>query len=224
MYQVLKRAFDIAASLLALIVLSPVLLICAIAIEVSDPGPVFYMARRVGQHDRVFRMFKFRSMRVDKAANEKSFKADTNRIFPWGKFMRDSKLDELPQLINILIGDMSIIGPRPASVDQTDIVRAGQYSATSALRPGLSGPSALYDYIYGDTIEDEKEYEEKVLKTRLDLDLYYSRVQSVGYDLKMIWYTVICVVMLVAHRQPAWMLDELVAAAATVTGGEGVKA
>lgn len=216
MYLFFKRLFDIVASGIALICLSPILIGSAIAIVVSDPGPVFYMANRVGQYDKTFKMFKFRSMRVDRSANEKSFKADTNRIFPWGKFMRDSKIDELPQLINILIGDMSIIGPRPASVDQVDIVRAGKYAVTSSLKPGLSGPSALYDYIYGDTIEDEKEYEEKVLPTRLDLDVYYTRVKSFWYDVKIIWYTIVCIVMLVSHNKPQAIFDELISSADSV--------
>lgn len=216
MYRIAKRLFDIVASLLALIVLSPLFLIAAIGIEIYDPGPVFYMANRVGKDNKVFRMYKFRSMRIDKSANEKNFKADTNRIFCWGGIMRDTKIDELPQLINVLKGDMSVIGPRPASVDQVEVTRAGQYAATSQLKPGLSGPSALYDYVYGDTITDEKEYEEKVLQTRLDLDLYYLKAQSVGYDIKMIWYTLVCIFSLITKKQPKWMLDELVQAAREV--------
>lgn len=209
MYGFIKRLFDIFAAAVALLVLSPVLLVCAAAILISDPGPVFYMAKRVGKDDRVFRMFKFRSMRVDKTANEMKFKADKNRIFPWGQFMRDSKIDELPQLINILIGDMSIVGPRPASVDQVQVVRAGKYAATSVLKPGLTGPSALYDYIYGDTVENETEYEQKVLPTRLDLDLYYAQARGIGYDLKMIWYTVVCIFLLSFGKKPKRIYEEL---------------
>ena len=85
MYLILKRVFDILASGLALVVLIPIWIIAIIGIEVSDPGPVFYMANRVGKDNKSFRMFKFRSMRVDKKADEKSFKADTNRIFKWGE-------------------------------------------------------------------------------------------------------------------------------------------
>ena len=98
-YRAAKRAFDVTASALGLVLTSPLWLAAVVGIEVSDPGPVFYLAKRVGQEDRVFRMYKFRSMRVDKHANEKSFKADVNRIFPWGAFMRSSKIDELPQLL-----------------------------------------------------------------------------------------------------------------------------
>ena len=194
MYPFFKRLFCIIASGLGLIITSPIWLIAVIGIEVSDPGPVFYMANRVGKNNRVFKMFKFRSMTVDRSANENSFKADVSRIFPFGDFMRRSKIDELPQLLNCFIGDMAIIGPRPASVDQTDITRGGKYAAVSSVMPGLSGPSALYDYVYGDTIEDEDEYEKLVLPTRLELDLYYVNHVKAGFDLKMIWWTVVCIV------------------------------
>lgn len=189
-YRCLKRLVCCLTSVLGLIVTSPVMLFAVIGIELSDPGPVFYMASRVGRGNRVFRMFKFRSMRVDRQANEVSFKADTNRIFPFGAFMRGSKIDELPQLLNCLLGDMAIIGPRPASRDQVAVVRAGELARVSSVTPGLSGPSALYDYIYGDTIEDEAEYERLVLPTRLALDLYYVDHMSAALDLKMIWWTV----------------------------------
>lgn len=211
-----KRLFDICASGTALVVLLPVWIIAIIGIEVSDPGPVFYMADRVGKENKHFRMFKFRSMRVDNNAHEKNFKADKNRIFKWGDIMRRTKIDELPQLINVFMGQMSVIGPRPASADQIAVTRAGRYAAISQLKPGLSGPSALYDYIYGDQIEDEEEYKEKVLPTRLELDLYYLKVRGVLYDLRMIWYTVVCIISLITKKFPQWMYDELVAAAETV--------
>ncbi len=215
-----KRLFDILASGIALVVLSPIWLIAIIGILVSDPGPIFYMANRVGKDDRNFKMFKFRSMRVDKNADEKNFKADTNRIFGWGEFIRRTKIDELPQLLNVFAGQMSVIGPRPASADQVAVTRAGRFAQISRLKPGLSGPSALYDYIYGDQVQDEEEYKEKVLPTRLDLDLYYLKVQNLWYDLKMIWYTLICIFGLLFRRFPHWMYEELVAAAKTVSDGK----
>lgn len=222
MYPFLKRVFDILASGLALVVLIPIWLIAIIGIELSDPGPIFYMANRVGKDNKSFRMFKFRSMRVDKNANEKSFKADINRIFKWGEILRSTKIDELPQLLNVFVGHMSVIGPRPASVDQASITRGGKYASISKLKPGLSGPSALYDYIYGDQIEDEREYEEKVLPTRLDLDLYYIQVKSAGYDIKMILDTIFCIFCLISKKFPQNMYDELIAAAKTIsTGGKG---
>ena len=209
-YRATKRAFDIAASALGLVVTCPVWLAAVIGIELSDPGPVFYMANRVGFHNEPFRMFKFRSMRVDNQANEKSFKADVNRIFPWGAFMRSSKIDELPQLLNVFLGDMSVIGPRPASADQVSITRGGRFLQVGSVKPGLSGPSALYDYIYGDTITDEAEYEKLVLPTRLELDRYYIRAASWKLDMKMIFWTVRCILNSVFHRSSEKMLALLI--------------
>ena len=209
-YRATKRAFDIAASALGLVVTCPVWLAAMIGIELSDPGPVFYMANRVGFHNEPFRMFKFRSMRVDNQANEKSFKADVNRIFPWGAFMRSSKIDELPQLLNVFLGDMSVIGPRPASADQVSITRGGRFLQVGSVKPGLSGPSALYDYIYGDTITDEAEYEKLVLPTRLELDRYYIRAASWKLDMKMIFWTVRCILNSVFHRSSEKMLAQLI--------------
>ena len=210
LYRSTKRAFDITASALGLIVTSPVWLAAVIGIQLSDPGPVFYMANRVGFQNQPFRMFKFRSMRVDKQANEKNFKADVNRIFPWGAFMRSSKIDELPQLLNIFLGDMSVVGPRPASADQVSVTRGGKYARVGSVKPGLSGPSALYDYIYGDTVTDEAEYEKLVLPTRLELDLYYIRNASWKLDVKMIFWTVRCIFNSVFHRSSEKMLAELI--------------
>lgn len=207
-YLTAKRVFDIVCSLLGMAVTSIFWLVAVIGIEVSDPGPVFYMANRVGKDDKVFRMFKFRSMRQGKA-DETVFRGDEDRIFPFGKFIRATKIDELPQLLNIFLGHMSIVGPRPASVDQVKIVRAGKYAVTSTVQAGLTGPSALYDYIYGDTVEDAADYERLVLPTRLELDAFYVTKMGVWYDLKMIWYTVVCVLASVFRKEPKKILREL---------------
>ena len=213
MYRFLKRSFDVLLSLLGMIVTSPLWLIGVIGIKLSDPGPAFYLANRVGKDDKVFKMYKFRSMRQGKA-NEAVFRGDENRIFPFGAFIRATKIDELPQLINIFQGSMSIVGPRPAAVDQMSVVRAGKYAVVSKATAGLTGPSALYDYIYGDTIEDAEDYEKLVLPTRLQLDLYYVNHMSLLADLKWIWYTVLCIMYTVLKKQPQKILDELLCLAA----------
>lgn len=214
-YIFFKRFFDILFSLLGLIVTSFIWVIAIIGIEISDPGPVFYIAKRVGKNNCVFKMYKFRSMRVAKGANEKKFKADENRIFPFGKFIRATKIDELPQLLNILLGSMSIVGPRPASVDQVDVVRSGEYAIASTVTAGLTGPSALYDYIYGDIVIDETEYKELVLPTRLKLDAYYVRNMSFAYDVKMIYYTVVCILAEVFGKKTPNIYNELVSCVET---------
>lgn len=212
MYQAVKRLFDVAASGLGLLVTSPVWLIAVIGIECSDSGPLFYVAQRAGKDNKIFRMYKFRSMRVDKNANEKSLRPDQDRIFPFGRLIRATKIDELPQLLNVFLGDMSVVGPRPAAVDQIPITRGGENAIVAGVKTGLTSPAALYDYLYGDKIEDEAEYMEKVAPTRLALDRYYISRQSIGYDLKMIWYTVRCIWGKVTGKAPVSILQELIRA------------
>ena len=174
--------------------------IAIVGIEVSDPGPVFYFANRVTKDNRTFKMLKFRSMRVDKNANEKSLRPDQDRIFPFGRFIRATKIDEMPQLLNVFLGDMAVVGPRPAAVDQIPITRGGENSIVANVKAGLTSPAALYDYLYGDGIEDEKEYMDKVAPTRLALDRYYIGKQTIGYDVKLIWYTVLCILGTITNK------------------------
>lgn len=217
MYQrFFKRLIDIACALMGILGTSPLWLLAIIGIEVSDPGPVFYVAKRIGRKNRPFGMFKFRSMTVDRNANEKSLRPDQNRIFWWGQVMRRLKIDELPQLLNILNGTMSVIGPRPASADQVEVVRAGKYAVVSDVACGLSGPSALYDYVYGDRFENEQEYVQKVLPTRLELDYYYVHHVSFGYDCKMVWQTIVCIVYALLGKEANHILRELESDAASI--------
>lgn len=212
-YRVIKRSFDFICALLALIVLSPIFLITIVGILVSDWGPVFYKANRIGKGNKPFRMYKFRSMKVLKApkkGSEASLRPDEDRIFPFGYFIRKAKIDELPQLINILNGSMSIVGPRPVAEDQFDMFRYGKWDEAAKVPVGLSGPAALYDYIYGDQITDEKEYMEKVYPTRRELEYTYVQKASLWYDLKMIVYTVICICYALVGKEATWILDELV--------------
>jgi len=208
-YLLFKRVFDFCVSTLALVVTSPIWLITVIGIIISDPGPVFYLANRVGKDNKPFLMFKFRSMTEDKKANEKSLRADTTRIFKFGRFIRATKIDELPQLLNVFLGQMSIVGPRPAAVDQLEITRAGKCEICSIAKPGLTSPSAIYDYIYGDKIEDEVEYKTKVLSTRLALDVWYVGHMNTKLDFKMIWYTVVSIISTMGERFPENILTEL---------------
>ena len=216
MYSFIKRCFDFFCALIALIVLSPIFLLTMIGILISDWGPVFYKANRIGKGNKPFRMYKFRSMRVLKASkkgSEASLRPDKDRIFPFGHFIRKAKIDELPQLINILNGTMSIVGPRPVAEDQFDMFRYGKWNEAAKVPVGLSGPAALYDYIYGDQITEEKEYMEKVYPTRRELEYTYVQKASLWYDLKMIVYTVICICYALLGKEATWILDELVAEA-----------
>jgi O-antigen biosynthesis protein WbqP len=210
MYPFFKRFFDILLSGFALVALLPVWIVAILGIFLSDPGPVFYPAARVGKDNRRFRMFKFRSMRIVRDADEKSLRPDQSRIFPFGRFIRATKIDELPQLLNVFLGDMTIVGPRPAAVDQLDITRGGPNAVISSVQVGLTGPAALYDYLYGDSIEDEAEYMEKVTPTRLALDRFYVARMGFLYNSKMVFYTILCILGIVVRHPPLFILRELI--------------
>ena len=213
MYRVIKRSFDFICALIALILLSPVFILTAIGILISDRGPIFYKANRIGKCNKPFKMYKFRSMRVLKAPKkgaEASLRPDEDRIFPFGHFIRKAKIDELPQLINILNGTMSIVGPRPVAEDQYDMFRYGKWNNAAKVPVGLSGPAALYDYIYGDQITDEKEYMEKVYPTRRELEYTYVQKAGLWYDVKMIVYTIICICYALVRKECKWILNELI--------------
>lgn len=212
-YRIVKRCFDFFCALLALIVLSPIFLLTAIGIMISDLGPIFYKANRIGKGNKPFKMYKFRSMCVLKAPQkgaEASLRPDEDRIFPFGHFIRKVKIDELPQLLNILNGTMSIVGPRPVAEDQFEMFRYGKWNEAAKVPVGLSGPAALYDYIYGDQITDEKEYMEKVYPTRRELEYTYVQKAGLWYDLKMIVYTVICILYSLFGKECKWILNELI--------------
>lgn len=213
MYKKIKRCFDLICAFIALVTLSPIFLLTVFGILISDWGPIFYKANRIGKGNMPFKMFKFRSMKVlnvPKKGSEASLRPDEDRIFPFGHFIRKAKIDELPQLINILNGTMSIVGPRPVAEDQFDMFRYGKWNEAAKVPVGLSGPAALYDYIYGDQITDEKEYMEKVYPTRRELEYVYVKKASIFYDLKMIVYTVICILYALCGKECKWILKELV--------------
>ena len=213
MYKYVKRFLDIICAVLGIVGTLPIWIIAIVGILVSDRGPIFYTSTRIGKGNKPFKMFKFRSMRVDNGANEASLRPDEDRIFPFGHFIRKFKIDELPQLLNILNGSMSVIGPRPVANDQKELFRVGKWNEAAKVAVGLSGPAALYDFIYGDQIEDPDEYMEKVFPTRRELEYVYVKKMSFGYDVKMLVYTVICIIYALLGKECTWMLDELKEAA-----------
>jgi lipopolysaccharide/colanic/teichoic acid biosynthesis glycosyltransferase len=209
MYHIVKRCFDFVCAVLGIALTSPLWIIGIVGILISDWGPIFYTAHRIGKGNKPFKMYKFRSMRVAKGANEASLRPDEDRIFPFGHFIRKVKIDELPQLLNILNGTMSVIGPRPVAQDQFDLFRTGKWNLAAEVPVGLSGPAALYDFIYGDQFTDEKEYMENVFETRRELEYVYVKKASFWYDIKMIIYTLICIGYALLGKECTWILNEL---------------
>ena len=174
----LKRTFDIVVALAGLAVGWPVLLALAVAVRLTSPGPAIHWSRRVGLNNRIFTMPKFRSMRTDTPDVATHLLEDPGRwITPIGGFLRRSSLDELPQLWSVLVGDMSLVGPRPALFNQDDLVAQRTEAGVHRLRPGLTG----WAQVNG---RDELPIPEKV---RLDAE-YLAR-RSFGFDLAIILAT-----------------------------------
>jgi lipopolysaccharide/colanic/teichoic acid biosynthesis glycosyltransferase len=180
-----KRLFDIALSGIALVVSAPLWLIAAIAIMVSSPGPIFYHATRIGRDGIPFRMAKFRTMTVGTAGQSEITAPGDSRVFPLGRVIRLLKIDELPQLINILRGEMSIVGPRPESDKIVDLHYTDWMRETLAVAPGLTSVGALFGYSYGDELLDasrpEESYVERMLPAKLALErAYLDRASFLG--------------------------------------------
>jgi lipopolysaccharide/colanic/teichoic acid biosynthesis glycosyltransferase len=194
----MKRAFDFISSLFGLIVLSPVLLLVAIAIKFHDRGPVFYMAPRVGRNGNIFKMFKFRSMVVnaDKIGASSTTSSDP-RITPVGRFVRKSKLDEIPQLINVLIGNMSIVGPRPEVKQFTDRFNEEE-KAILKVKPGITDYASIWNSDEGKILEGyddaDAAYEKLIWPEKKRLQLKYIKEQSFFVDIKIIFLTLVAII------------------------------
>ena len=199
-YRVIKRVFDVVASSVATIVfLIPWVIISAI-IKHQSPGPVIYKARRVGKRGKVFTLYKFRSMRVDSGKVHITTLRSDPRIFPFGSFLRNTKLDETPQLINILKGEMSVIGPRPEDEENAFGMYTGRYREILDATPGLSSPASLYDYSVGETYTDEETYRKEFLPKKLEVELYYVRHRGLWYDFTVILRTVSSIFAMLTGR------------------------
>lgn len=176
----MKRLFDVALSLIASIVLFLPFVAVGLAVRLTSPGPVIYWSDRVGRHNRIFRMPKFRTMHVHTPAVATHLLADPRQFLtPIGSFLRRSSLDELPQLWSILKGDMSFVGPRPALFNQHDLIELRTAHGIDTLRPGLTG----WAQVNG---RDELAIPDKVA-----LDMAYLQRQSMSFDMFIIWLTAV---------------------------------
>ncbi|MGQ7595393.1 sugar transferase [Streptococcus suis] len=184
MYPILKRVIDIVISGLAIVILSPVLLLIAVAIKLDSKGPVLFKQKRVGKNKSHFMIYKFRSMYVDAPSDMPThlLKDPNAMITKVGAFLRKTSLDELPQLFNIVKGEMAIVGPRPALWNQFDLIAERDKYGANDLRPGLTG----WAQING---RDELEIVEKS-----KLDGFYVKHMSFSFDLKCFFSTFLSVV------------------------------
>ena len=179
----MKRLFDLFLSVLAALVLLVPVLLVALAVRLTSKGPALYWSDRVGRNNVIFKMPKFRSMRVGTPAVATHLLADAaSHLTPIGSFLRKSSLDELPQVWSILVGDMSFVGPRPALFNQQDLINFRTAQGVHTLVPGLTG----WAQVNG---RDELLISDKVM-----LDVAYLQKQSLSFDIHILWLTLVKVV------------------------------
>lgn len=189
----MKRLFDILLSGLGLLIISPLFLIVAIWIKLDSPGPIFYRQVRVGRYNKDFRIFKFRSMRIgsDKGSLVTIGGRDP-RITRSGYFIRKFKIDELPQLINVLVGDMSLVGPRPEVRHYVNYWTEEQMHVLD-VRPGITDPASIKfrneNELLAQAEDPEKYYIEVIMQEKIKLYLDYVKKNSLWYDIKLIFQT-----------------------------------
>jgi lipopolysaccharide/colanic/teichoic acid biosynthesis glycosyltransferase len=185
-----KRCFDTAGAAFGLLLILPILLLTGLAVKLSSRGPIFFRQLRVGQFGRIFVMFKFRSMRTGGTPGSNLTASGDPRITPLGRWLRRTKIDELPQLFNVLLGQMSLVGPRP---EVSEFVN--QYTETQRevlnVRPGITGPSAN---VYEEELLASRRHKEEfylmtVLPAKLAIDFRYCETIAFSSDLRILFQT-----------------------------------
>ena len=194
-----KRAFDLVFAIIALLLLSPLFFLGSLLAKFQSKGPVFYKAKRVGKDEAIFEMYKFRTMVVnaDTLGGSLTTYRDT-RITPIGRFLRWTKLDELPNLINVIKGEMSLIGPRPEAPDYVKYYTEVQKQVLQ-VKPGMTGPSQLANRDEEEKLKGQQDAEHyyitELMPKKLALDLHYVATQSIASDigwlLKTVWVVIV---------------------------------
>lgn len=175
----MKRAFDLAVALALALALAPLLLLVALAVRITSPGPALFRTQRVGRNNVLFTMYKFRTMRTDTPQVATHLLADPARyLSPVGGFLRRTSLDELPQLLNVIKGDMSLVGPRPALFNQDDLVALRTERGVQELVPGVTGWAQVNGR------------DELPIPAKVDLDAEYLARQGFWFDLRILLLTV----------------------------------
>lgn len=193
----MKRLFDIVVSSAGLLLLAPFLLVISFLIKIEDGGSVFYRGTRVGRFSRPFKIFKFRTMVANaEQIGGTSTPEDDPRITRIGRFLRRYKLDEMPQLINVLIGDMSIVGPRPQVPWATELYK-GEEKLLLSVRPGITDYASIKFKNEAEILKGsgnpDRTYLEKIAPEKIRLGIEYVKNHSLCVDLKIIWMTLIAI-------------------------------
>lgn len=194
-----KRIFDISVSFFGIIIISPIILIVSFFIKILMPGPVFFIQTRIGKDRREFRLLKFRTMQVKSRTSEESFDAGVqSRITALGKVLRKTKLDEIPQLINVLKGDMSLVGPRPEVKKWTEVYPE-QWAIVHRIQPGITDNASIEfrneEKLLAQSSNPEKTYQDVILPRKLELYINYVNHHSFSGDLMIIIRTIQSVIL-----------------------------
>lgn len=189
----IKRSFDVTVATIALVIVAPLLALAAVMVKLSSRGSVLYRGTRVGLDGKLFSMLKFRTMVVDaESLGGSATAADDPRITRFGKFLRRYKLDELPQFFNVLLGDMSLVGPRP-EVQKYVNIYSPEEKAILTVRPGITDWASIWNSNEASVLEGsrdpERTYEELIRPTKLALQLLYVRNHSFFVDLRILFHT-----------------------------------
>ncbi|MEZ6127618.1 MAG: sugar transferase [Planctomycetaceae bacterium] len=202
----IRRAFDIAVAATVLVFAAPVIAVAAVSVKLSSSGPAFFAAPRVGLGGTLFTMHKLRTMHCRADQGSSITAAADSRIFLAGRILRKLKIDELPQLINVLKGDMAVVGPRPEAPDIVERHYTASDRETLAVRPGLTSPGAIYNYTHGEVllaehdIDAEVLYVERILPEKMAMERDYLPRASVLTDIGVILQTVAVLVQKAAGR------------------------
>tara|TARA_Y100000992_G_scaffold225110_1_gene156796 strand:+ start:150 stop:785 length:636 start_codon:yes stop_codon:yes gene_type:complete len=207
----MQRLFDILLSLLAIFLLSPVLIICIAILKNTGEGEIFYLQKRVGLNKKIFNLMKFATM----VKNSENLGAGTitvkndPRVLPFGKFLRKTKINELPQLFNILKGEMSVIGPRPLHTKQFGFYSESDQLTISSVCPGLSGYGSIYfrdeESILSNSNDPDEVYKKKITPLKARLEKKYIREKSIYLYFKLIFLTLIVVIF------PSFKVKDIIA-------------
>jgi len=209
-----KRVFDVLLASCMLVAASPLMLFAAIGILIASPGPILYHSKRAGKDGKPFFLYKFRSMTPAGSGTGSSITGLRDpRVYPFGEILRKYKIDEFPQLINILKGDISIVGPRPEDPGIVETYYTPRHWETLKVRPGLTSPGAIYYYtdlerrLEGD--ESEAGYAKRILPEMLAVDLVYIERESLWYDLRLVFRTAFAILLTLVSRNVSLPPPEL---------------
>jgi lipopolysaccharide/colanic/teichoic acid biosynthesis glycosyltransferase len=197
----IKRLYDLIFAIVFFFICSPVMIFATLGILVTSRGPIIYKAKRVGKNGIPFTLYKFRTMKVDSGEVRITTLTNDERIYPFGRFLRNSKIDELPQLVNILLNQMSVVGPRPEDISVAEKIYVGKYKDICNVKPGLTSPASLFEYTHGEHYQNEDEYIADFLPKKLEIELFYAQNQNLWYDIKLTLKTAVIIIQVMLGKK-----------------------